>query len=232
MSIIPGLVDDEEDVFYPSSDGRPMAETDLHRDTMVDAIESLKMFYQGKRVYVSGNILLYYRPGNRRKHVSPDVLVAKDLEPHRRDVYLVWQEGKPPDVVIEMTSKTTRDEDLEDKYEIYQALRVQEYFLFDPRAEYLNPPLQGYRLVDDQFVRIETVAGRLPSEQMGLHLQRNGSELRFLDPSTGHNLPTLSEARDQAEAARHQEAAARQRADAELERLRRELESLRRQQGI
>jgi hypothetical protein len=51
-----GLPDDDPD-FYPTSDGRPMAETDLHRDEMVDGIETLRMFHSGQQVYVSGNIL-------------------------------------------------------------------------------------------------------------------------------------------------------------------------------
>ena len=64
----------------PTSDGRPMAETDLHRNVMVAAIETLKMHYTGQRVYVSGNILLFYCPGDRQRHVSPDVLVVQGLE--------------------------------------------------------------------------------------------------------------------------------------------------------
>ena len=62
---------------YPTSDGRPMAETDLHRDVMFDLIETLKeRFAADPLTYVSGNILLFYEPGNKRRHVSPDVLVV------------------------------------------------------------------------------------------------------------------------------------------------------------
>jgi hypothetical protein len=209
-------------VYYPTSDGRPMAETDLHRDEIVDGIETLRMFFAGQRVYVSGNILLYYKPGNKRRHVSPDLLVAKGLSPTRRDYYLLWEEGKPPDVVVEYTSESTQQEDIEGKFAIYRdQVKVPEYFLFDPRAEYLNPPLQGFRLVGGDYVRIEPVEGRLPSEQLGLHLQRRGNELRFYDPATGKVLPTLKEAHEQAEAAREQ-------AEAEVKRLRRELEKQRR----
>src|SRR5271165_7336416 len=58
---------------YPTSDGKPMAETDWHRDLMVLLIEMLRAFFQGQRVYISGNLLVFYEPGNRRRHVSPDV---------------------------------------------------------------------------------------------------------------------------------------------------------------
>jgi Uma2 family endonuclease len=204
--------DDELD--YPTSDGRPMAETDLHRDDMVDSIESLKMFYAGRKVYVSSNILLYYEKGNKRRHVSPDVLVAKELNPGRRKYYLLWQEGKPPDLVIEFTSHSTKDEDIEDKYELYRdTIKVREYFLFDPQVDYLHPPLQGYRLVRGNYVRIEPVNGRLPSRELGLHLEADGNELRFWNPKTELWLPTPREAREQAEAARQQAELARERAD-------------------
>src|SRR5207248_5197585 len=59
---------------YPTSDGRPIAETDWHRDLMTAVIAMLQMWYaKARRVYVSANLLLYYVPGNKRKHVSPDV---------------------------------------------------------------------------------------------------------------------------------------------------------------
>jgi Uma2 family endonuclease len=131
---------------YPTSDGRPMAETDLHRDLMLDLIETLKAWFENDPMtYVSGNILLFYEKGNKRRHVSPDVLVVRGIPKHRRDNYLVWEEGKVPDFMIEVTSKMTRREDKEFKRTVYQkTLRVPEYFLFDPRAEYLKPPFHGY----------------------------------------------------------------------------------------
>ena len=47
-------------------------------------------------------------------------------------------------------------------------MQVAEYFLFDPRGEYLSPALQGYRLIEGQYVPIEPVSGRLPSVELGL----------------------------------------------------------------
>jgi Uma2 family endonuclease len=201
---------------YPTSDGRPMGETDLHRNIMFAAIETLKLHYAGQRVYVSGNILLFYQPGNRRRHVSPDVLVVKDLEQRDRKNYLLWLEGRPPNLVIEVTSESTREEDLEDKFEIYRdKVQVAEYFLFDPWGEYLHPTLQGYRLSRGEYARIEPLAGRLPSEELGLHLEEHESQLRFYDPATARWLPTVQEAHQQAEAERQRTTAAWQHAESE-----------------
>lgn len=207
---------------YPTSDGKPMAETDWHRQLMVHLIQTLELWYADQpRVYVSGNLLLFYEEGNRRRHVSPDVLVVKSIDNHQRPNYLLWEEGKGPDVVIELTSSSTRHQDLHQKYALYQdTLRVKEYFLFDPLGDYLTPPLQGHRLRRGQYHPIRAVAGRLPSQVLRLHLEGTGRELRLYDPAVGRWLPTLEERTTQAEMALQQ-------AEAENERLRRELAELR-----
>ncbi len=224
---------------YPTSDGRPMAETDWHRDLMLDLIETLKVrFASDLMVYVSGNLLVYYVRGDKRRHVSPDVFVVRGVPKRRRLYYLVWEEAKGPEAAIEITSKSTRNEDLKKKFNLYQdVLKVQEYFLFDPFEEYLVPSLQGYRLIDGKYVRIEPVAGRLPSEVLGLHLERDGSQLRLFDPATGQRLLTplemaqkADDMRRKAEAEIGREKTARRQAEAELERLRHELDALRRGQ--
>jgi Uma2 family endonuclease len=211
-----------------------MGETPQHRDNLAHLIEMLRLWYRDQeQVYVSGNMFLYYVPGNRRKHVAPDVFVVRGIPrlPKRRR-YLLWQEKKGPDLVIELTSASTEEEDVEKKFALYQdVLKVKEYFLFDPFAEYLEPPLQGYRLRQRRYGRIRPVRGRLPSRVLGLHLERNGDELRLYDPATGKWLPTpqeVEEALEEAEAVARQETAARQQAEAEVERLRREIEDLRR----
>src|SRR6516225_8390196 len=118
-------------VVYPTSDGKPMAETDDHRYLMVDLIETQRMHFEAvPNVYVSGNLLMYYVRGNPRKHISPDVFVVFGVPKHNRDYYLVWEEGKSPDVVFELTSKSTRMEDQRTKLEIYRdILKVKENFL-------------------------------------------------------------------------------------------------------
>ena len=229
---------------YPTSDGRPMAETDQHRDLMFVLIETLKFYFaQEPRTYVSGNLLLFYERGNRRRHVAPDVFVVKGVDKHPRLNYLLWEEGRAPQLIIELTWSSTRHTDRQRKYRLYQdVLRVREYFLFDPFGDYLEPPLQGYRLRGGLYGTIRALAGRLPSQVLGLHLERDGQELCLWNPATRQRLPTpvaheaaarqsAEAARQSAEAARQQEAAARQQAEAEAERLRREVAELRRRLG-
>src|SRR6185312_13099049 len=171
--------------------------------------------------------MMYYIQGDKRKHVSPDVFVTLGIpdDGRRRDAYFVWEEGKGPDLVIELTSKSTRREDQGSKLALYRdVLKVREYFLFDPYGEYLKPPLRGFRLVGGEYEPIEPVEGRLPSEITGLRLEAADQDLRLYDPATGRHLTTARELQtiyEQAEAERDT-------ARAEAERLRRELEELRR----
>jgi Uma2 family endonuclease len=161
---------------YPSSDGRPVAETDWHLDAMIILLETLKRFYAADpTTYVAGNMLVFYEPGNKCKHVSPDVFVVKGVPKHQRPNFLIWEEGKGPDLVIELTSATTRKEDFKQKFQVYRdIMKVREYFLFDPREDYLDPPMQGYRLQGGEYRPIEPLDDRLPSEVLGLHLVRQG----------------------------------------------------------
>lgn len=68
-------------VHYPESDGKPMGETDEHREAMIRHIQILQEYYRGQRVYVSGDLLVYYEQGNPRKYVVPDAMVVKGSPP-------------------------------------------------------------------------------------------------------------------------------------------------------
>jgi len=96
---------------YATSDGRPFAESDWHREIMTDLIKVLEAHYAGDpQVYVSGNLLLYYVPGNKHRRVSPDVFVVKGVSKHERPYLLLWEERKSPNLVIEVTSFSTRSQ--------------------------------------------------------------------------------------------------------------------------
>ena len=209
------------EVFYPESDGQPMAETDVHRDLMVDLIAMLREYFRDDpHIYISGNLFLYYQEGNPRRVVAPDVFVVKGISGGRRRIYKLWEEGQPPDVVFEVTSPSTRSEDLRTKHELYARLGVTEYFLFDPLGEYLRPPLQGHRLAQDHYVTLRPAAdGSLRSAVLGLELHPRGESLRLFDPEGQRWLPPPQEetaTRRAAEARAAVEAAARQVAEAQV----------------
>ena len=215
-------------VYYPESDGEPMAETDVHIKALIYLREALRDFYRDDpQVYVASNLFLYYEEGDPLSRVAPDVFVVFGVPRRDRRIYRLWAEGKGPDVVIEISSRSTRREDLWEKRGLYEYLGVKEYFLFDPLREYLEPPLQGYRLAGSLYHRLEPEpAGqgewRLFSQQLGLELCTEGDLLRLYDPQTGEKLLTPLEAQEKA----RREAQRRRQMEEELARLRAELARL------
>lgn len=217
------------EIDYPTSDGEPMGETDLHRQMMVDLIEALRHYYQyDANTYVSGNILLYYEEGNPQAHLSPDVLVTCGLANHPRETYKLWLEGKAPDLVVEVTSRSTRLRDVGIKKGLYEAIGVREYILFDPREEYLLPRFQVYRRDGTGFVPclIPEQVGYVT--ELGLTFRVIDGVLRILGPDQ-QVLPTplelgrlLDSEREAAD--KEREAADKEREAADKER--RKVESL------
>lgn len=200
MAAIPLQHDKHDDVFYPTSDGKPMAETALHQKEMIYLIQALDDWFEEEPdVYVGGNMLFYYVEGDPRSVFSPDVFVTRGIskEPPR-ECYKLWEEGRPPCLIVEVTSRTTRREDLGRKRSLYESLGVEEYFLHDPRDEYLRPCLQGYRLTGSRYQEIASEAdGSLMSRATGLRLRREGEHLRLIDPATGRPLPSFEEYREE-----------------------------------
>src|SRR5262245_28054280 len=195
-------------IIYPESDGQPMAETDKHRDLMNALIEALKgHFANDPQVYVSGNLLLYYVKGKPAKRVAPDVFVVRGVPKGDRRIYKLWEEGAPPGIVIEISSRQTWREDWYTKLRLYEKLGVQEYFIFDPEYDYLPDPLIGWRLEEGEYAPVEVVEGKVMSEVLGLELVDTGETLRLLNPQTGQYLQTPTEA--MAEVARLREELAR-----------------------
>ena len=212
-------------VDYPSSDGKPMAESDSQLLPLMYAVYGLRHHFRNEPdVYVSGNLLLYYQEG-KRSAVAPDVFVVFGVPDKVRSSYFLWEEAKGPDFVLEITSRSTWREDQTRKRELYHRLGVREYWQYDPTRDYLEPPLQGLELMGRAYRRLperELADGTLAlwSEVLGLELrlqvQLAERELRFHDPQTGKDLLDYTETddrRQEAEDGREQEAAARREAE-------------------
>ncbi len=211
-----------DSTLYPTSDGKPMAETEVHRVQMNDLIFSLNSLLANEpRVYAGGNMMMYYMPGNGREHISADVFVTFDVERGIRECWKTWEEGdRFADVVFEISSPSTIKEDLGKKMRLYARLGVGEYYLYDPQRNN-RPPLAGYRLVHGQYEPMPRLVGveGYHSEALGTELRVIGPWLRVIDPVSGAPVlipAELEAARDHAEAARDQAEAARAASDAAL----------------
>ena len=91
------------EIEYPESDGQPVAETDRHRDLMFDLIAATRHHFRDvPDVYVSGNLFVYFVEGDPRECVAPDFFLVRGVPKGQRRTYKVWEEGKAPEVVIEV----------------------------------------------------------------------------------------------------------------------------------
>ena len=184
---------------YPESNGLPLAETRFQYDSLTYAAGALEVYFRNRPdVAVEGNRLLYYVEGDIRSRVAPDVFVVFGAPKRRRRTYLLWQEPKGPDFVLEVTSRSTRHHDQGSKRDLYARLRVSEYWLFDPTGDWLEPRLQGHRLAGEVYERlapagIEGGERVLRSAVLGLDVYVDAGELRFRDPRTGRKLLSLEE---------------------------------------
>jgi Uma2 family endonuclease len=227
---------DARAVEYPESDGQPMAETDEHADELRAAVETLRDWFAAAdpRVYVAGNNFIYFVEGDRKACVSPDCYVVKDVPNHRRRTFRVWEEGRTPCFTLEVTSDSTRREDMGKKMGLYRDdLQVREYFLFDLTRDWIPGGLRGYRRVGDEYVPIAPRPdGRFVSEELGLELGIDGRTLRFYEPGSVSPVRRPREVADQ-ERARAEHAkvhAEREVARAEQEKARADQEKARAEQ--
>ncbi|MGI0480895.1 Uma2 family endonuclease [Geminocystis sp. CENA526] len=143
-------------------DGEPM-ESNRHRIAMNLLINSIEQdFVDRDDFFVGGNMFIYYTTAQvkNKDFRGPDFFLV--LDTHRdnsRKAWVVWEEnGRYPDVIIELMSPSTAKIDREDKKELYQKVfKTREYYIYDP---FDRNSLQGWRL-DSNFVYQEI----LPNEK-------------------------------------------------------------------
>lgn len=198
------LAEDDPDIYYPSSDGEPLAESDLQFKPLTESVHVLRQRYRDRSdVYVAGNMLMYYRMNDNGVRVAPDVFVVFGVDNHPRDSYIIWREnGKAPDFVMEIASPGTYTKDMTEKRAIYAAFGVMEYWRFDPTGRLFTPALEGERLVDGEYQTIPTAvddSGILRGSSSVLELEicvRPELELKLYDPASGTWLRNLEDAED------------------------------------
>ncbi|WP_448573593.1 Uma2 family endonuclease [Trichothermofontia sp.] len=205
----------------PCDDGVPM-ESQRHKLQMDLLIDALIPWLEAREDgYVGGNMFVYYslKQVRNQDFRGPDVFVVLNVPKGERKSWVCWEEGKPPDVVIELLSVSTQDADKGEKKEIYQnQMRVAEYFWYDP----FNPDdWAGFQLHGTYQPITVNPQGQLVSQVLKLGLSRwsgtyqgvSTTWLRWVNLD-GTLLPTTTElAQQQAEQAQQQAEQAQQRAD-------------------
>src|SRR5260370_42376096 len=146
-----------EDIEYPDSDGRPMAENTLQFQWIVTIEGGLDSLFRDRLdVFVAGDLLWYPVKGNNTLRTAPDALVVFDRPRGHRSSYMQWREDNiPPQVVWEVLSPGNRAGELEEKFEFYQRFGVEEYYQYDPD----RVRLRGWLREGGQLHEIENMQG-------------------------------------------------------------------------
>jgi len=212
-----------QDVILPPSDlysDEPPLETELHFRQIILLLESLEWLWRDRNdFYAMGNLTIYYstRQLKARRLSSPDFFVVLGTERKTRKSWLVWEEdGKYPNVILEIMSASTAKTDKGLKKKIYQDIfRAPDYFWFDP----YTLEFAGFHLVDGEHEPMQAnEQGQLWSHQLGLYLGIYQGLLRFFT-ADGELVPTPEEIVEQAEQRVEQEARKAERLAAKLREL-------------
>ncbi|MDX2242024.1 MAG: Uma2 family endonuclease [Leptolyngbyaceae cyanobacterium bins.302] len=185
----------------PDDDGIPM-ETERHKAQMDLLINPLKPWLDSRSDgYVGGNMFVYYSLAQVKNQDfrGPDFFVVLGVPKGERLSWVVWEEGKSPDVVIELLSNSTAEADKHEKKLIYQnQMRVSDYFWFDP----FNPDdWAGFSLQQGEYQPIPLNSqNQLVSSALKLALVQwqgayNGIDATWIRWATldGELLPTVEE---------------------------------------
>ena len=216
-------IDNPTDVIFPPGDlysDEPPLETYLHLQQMMLLFKCLEWWWrESNDFFAAGNLTIYYSPHQRKSEDfrGPDFFVVLGTERKPRKSWVVWEEnGKYPNIIIELLSSSTASVDKGLKKQIYQDIfRTPDYFWFDPD----NLEFAGFVLVSGEYQPLQANEnGWLWSQQLGLFLGVYEKQLRFFT-SGGELVPTPEEVAHQeikrAEEAKQRAEEGKQRAEEE-----------------
>ncbi|MEH2072959.1 MAG: Uma2 family endonuclease [Nostoc sp.] len=192
-----------QDVIFPPSDlysDEPPLESELHLRQIILLLTCLEWLWRDRNdFYAAGNLTIYYSPRQRKsEHFrGPDFFVVLGTERKTRKSWVVWEEdGKYPNVILEILSDSTANTDKGLKKEIYQdTFRTLDYFWFDPYTQ----EFAGFHLVDGEYQPLQaSEQGYLWSQQLGLYLGAYQGLLRFFTQD-GQLVPTPEETAEEAQ---------------------------------
>ena len=145
---------------------------------------------------------------------APDLLIAFDVAPEacdRSNAYVISEQGKPPDFVLEVASRSTGRVDVRDKPADYAALGIPEYWRFDETGEYHGQRLAGNHYEPVEIAELDEGSLEGYSAVLELYLHWEAGRLKWYDPETGRTIMDLAAMQRIAEAERQARLEAEQR---------------------
>jgi Uma2 family endonuclease len=204
----------QAEIYYPESDGKPMADNTKQFRWIVTIKENLEwLFAQDSTVFIAGDLLWYPVEGENRISQAPDVMVVFGRPKGDRGSYQQWREDNlPPQVVFEILSPNNTRSEMNRKLLFYDRYGVEEYYLYDPDKYTLT----GWIRQDDFLDMIDAI-DQWVSPRLQIRFDLSQTELRIYRPD-GALFLTYSEISARAEQAEERAEQAEERAEQAEER--------------
>lgn len=184
-TIYPETINESETVFYPSEIVDEMGETAIHFKLISLFYNLLEAFFAARNdVAIGANLMIYFDEGNSKRWLAPDVFVCFGVENKLRRTFKTWEEGVFPQIVFEIASDNTFENDLGGKRLEYARLGVEEYYLLDPEREYLPSPLMAFRRNKGRLEMVQFENNRVASPLLELEIVDTGKSFRIFNPQT------------------------------------------------
>lgn len=170
---------------YPAELKKEMGETALHYLLGSEFFHLLRTFFAERNdISVAANQMVYYEKRNTKKWLAPDVFICFGVENKLRRTFKVWEEGVFPQVVVEIASDSTFENDLGGKRLDYERLGVEEYYLLDPERLYLPSPLMAFHRETGRLLSAKVENGRVFSPLLNVEIVDTGKSFRLFNPIT------------------------------------------------
>lgn len=182
--IYPETIVEQKEVFYPVEIEGEKGVTAIHYKTRALIFSLLNSFFSFRKdITVAANLMVYYEEGNPKKWFAPDVFVCFGVENKLRRTFKTWEEGVFPQVVFEIASDSTFENDLAGKRLDYARLGVEEYYLLDPERAYLPSPMMAFRRENGRLMSVNIEDNKVFSPLLHLEIVDTGKSFRLFDPT-------------------------------------------------
>lgn len=166
-------------IFYPESDGLPMAENTIQYRYIVLIKEGLEiLFKDDPNIFIAGDLFWYPEEGNNKLRLAPDVMVVIGRPKGDRGSYQQWLENNlPPQIVFEIWSPGNKGPEKDNKFKFYERFGVREYYTFEPE----NGELKGWQRLKERLVPIDTMRGWV-SPLLKIRFELESFDLKIFRP--------------------------------------------------
>jgi Uma2 family endonuclease len=170
----------DDDLFYPTSDGQPMAESSVQWDWIVLLKLNIdRMLKYPENVVIHSDNLIYPVRGNTSISIAPDVYISFGRPRGPRGCYKVWLEDNIfPQVTMEVLSPSNTRGEMEAKRVFYERYGVEEFYIIDPE----DNTVRIFTRQENELLPVERPM-EFVSPRLGIHFKWNDEqELEVIGP--------------------------------------------------